>query len=265
MLTIQEAAELLAQPSQVVLLYGEPDVRIAALRIAVSALLAGETVFWVEGANRFDLYTLTEAAKKWGVDPHPLLRRIKIARAFTVHQLDTLVTRSLPRALRERPDAPAVISDPLALCWDDEVPYAEARRIVQRLVVAVRGLASRGFRLVVTCSDPPAHNRDRARLLDLLRPAATRIIDTARPESAFGTSPNYSPSLEKRGQGRFCKNASVRLLKKSPLPPGPGARTGISDLAGGEGEGEGVNCGPLPERDRIRVISQQPCGEAGVG
>jgi hypothetical protein len=197
MLTIQEAAELLAQPSQVVLLYGEPDVRIAALRISVSALLAGETVFWVEGANRFDLYTLTEAAKKWGVDPHPLLRRIKIARAFTVHQLDTLVTRSLPRALRERPDAPAVISDPLALCWDDEVPYAEARRVVQRLAVAIRGLASGGFRLVVTCSDPPAHDRDRAGLLDLLRPAATRIIDTADPEVTFGagpTSPSPPPS-----------------------------------------------------------------------
>ena len=209
MLTIHEAAELLARPSQAILLCGDPDVRLAALRIAVSALLAGETVFWVEGANRFDLYTLTEAAKKWGVDPHPLLRRIEIARAFTIHQIDTLVARSLPRVLRERPDAPAIISDPLALCWDAEVPYADARRVVRRLADAVRGLADGGFRIVITCPDPPAHHRDRAGLLDLLRPAATKIIETARSESAFGAHPAYSPSLEKRGQGRFRKNASI--------------------------------------------------------
>ncbi len=235
MLTIHEAAELIARPSQSILLRGDPDVRLAAMRIAVSALLSGETVFWVEGANRFDLYTLTEAAKKWGVDPHPLLRRIEIARAFTIYQIETIVNRTLPAALRRQPEAVAVISDPLALCWDDEVPYAEARRVVQRLAAAVRGLASSGFRLVVACPDPPAHNRERAGLLDLLRPAATKIINTAVPISGlppcrgYGTvsfavsSPCLRPdcSRDRQALAGGGQRWGVTMKECETLPPGP--------------------------------------------
>src|SRR5438093_1579080 len=117
-----------------------------------------------------------EAAKRWGDPPEALLKRLRIARAFTIYQLGALATDGLERALRQCPDAVTVVSEPLALAWDAEVPVAEARRVLRTLAAGLQRVRQQGHRLVLTAPDPPAAFRDRVRLVDGLAPAATRIV-----------------------------------------------------------------------------------------
>src|SRR2546427_1654085 len=157
MLTEHRAVqELLPSKAAAILLRGDPDVRTLAMDLAAATILTGGTVLWVEAANRFDLYAFAEAAKRWGDPPEALLKRLRIARAFTIYQLGALATDGLERALRQCPDAVTVVSEPLALAWDAEVPVAEARRVLRRLVAGLQRVRQQGHRLVLTAPDPPA-------------------------------------------------------------------------------------------------------------
>jgi hypothetical protein len=177
MLTVHRAVqELLHSKTTAVLLRGDPDVRALAMDLAAATVLTEGAVLWIEAANRFDLYAFTEAAKRWGEPPEGFLQRLRIARAFTIYQLGSLATDVLERALRQAPDAVTVVSEPLALAWDAEVPAAEAQRVLRRLVAGLQRVRQQGHRLVITAPDPPLAFRHRVRLVDSLAPAATRIV-----------------------------------------------------------------------------------------
>ena len=177
MLTEHRAVqELLPSKAAAILLRGDPAVRTLAMDLAAATILTEGTVLWVEAANRFDLYAFAEAAKRWGDPPEALLKRLRIARAFTIYQLGALATDGLERALRQYPDAVTVVSEPLALAWDAEVPVAEARRVLRTLAAGLQRVRQQGHRLVLTAPDPPAAFRHRVRLVDGLAAAATRIV-----------------------------------------------------------------------------------------
>src|SRR2546427_2215999 len=157
MMTEQRAAQrLLSSKAAAILLRGDPAVRALAMDLAAATILTEGTVLWVEAANRFDLYAFAEAAKRWGDPPETLLKRLRIARAFTIYQLGALATDGLERALRRYPDAVTVVSEPLALAWDAEVPVAEARRVLRRLVAGLQRVRQQGHRLLLTAPHSPA-------------------------------------------------------------------------------------------------------------
>ena len=203
MLTLQNANRLLSQSTKkaVLLLCGDAAVREIAMEMAISTLITGRQILWIEAANIFDLYALTETAKRWGIDPHPLLRQLHISRTFTVHQMETLCVKHLKSDLTRYPGALGILSDPLALCWDEELPQAEARRVLRRVAAAIENLRRKGLRLLITYPDMPDHCRYRAGLADLLYPVATHIF-TLRPTNEGlvlrETPPMKDPSLIKR-------------------------------------------------------------------
>src|SRR2546422_56977 len=167
MMTEQRAAQrLLSSNAAAVLLRGDPAVRTLAMDLAAATIMAEGTVLWIEAANQFDLYAFAEAAKRWGDPPETLLKRLRIARAFTIYQLGALATDGLERALRQCPDAVTVVSEPLALAWDAEVPMAEARRVLRRLVAGLQRVRQQGHRLVLTAPPPPAPLRRPVLLVD---------------------------------------------------------------------------------------------------
>src|SRR5437899_2132369 len=93
MMTEQRAAQrLLSSNAAAVLLRGDPAVRTLAMDLAAATIMAEGTVLWIEAANQFDLYAFAEAAKRWGDPPETLLKRLRIARAFTIYQLGALAT-----------------------------------------------------------------------------------------------------------------------------------------------------------------------------
>src|SRR2546428_11114922 len=172
MMTEQRAAQrLLSSNAAAVLLRGDPAVRTLAMDLAAATIMAEGTVLWIEAANQFDLYAFAEAAKRWGDPPEALLKRLRIARAFTIYQLGALATDGLERALRQCPDAVTVVSEPLALAWDAEVPGAEARRVLRTLAAGLQRVRQQGHRLLLPRPHaPPALHRHAPLLVGVARP-----------------------------------------------------------------------------------------------
>lgn len=161
---------LLPEEGGVYLLYGDAVVEKIALELAASYLLTGERVFWVDGGNSFNPYALTEAAKRLNLDPHPLLRRLFVARAFTVYQLGALVARRLKPALEKYPGALGVIFDPLALCMDQDISRSEVLRVLRQIASDIKHLREKGKRLIV------ASPRQVEAFIDLLSAQATKRV-----------------------------------------------------------------------------------------
>src|SRR3990170_6721402 len=77
-----------------ILFWGEGAGEISSY---VAGWMAGQgiDVIVLDGANRFDPYMVSSFAKKVSVLPEDLLKKIRIARAFTCYQMATLVEEKL--------------------------------------------------------------------------------------------------------------------------------------------------------------------------
>jgi len=94
--------------------------------------VVGGRVSLVEGANRFDPYRIGEAARSLGVDPMEAVGRIRLARAFTAHQLVALVDR-WSSELAHHPATLLVAHDLPALFYEDDIALDEREALLARV------------------------------------------------------------------------------------------------------------------------------------
>ncbi len=174
----------LPQPlNGLVLFTGHRSVLPLSQLLCVQYLGRGESVVLVDGANAFDAFLLSDAARSQRMDPRVMLNAVHLSRVYTCHQLETLFTERLRptiAALRPRAVLCLGLLDPLA---DEDVPTGEAARIFRRLVSTVLDV-SRSLPILAACPDPATPDRDGVRRAfrdRLLR--AARWHFTARPEN----------------------------------------------------------------------------------
>jgi hypothetical protein len=119
------------QPGRGVLLWGG---RLRALAAAAAAwgVARGAPVWVVDAANRFDPYGLVREAAGRGLSPQEALTRVRVARAFTSHQLVRLLHETFPAILS--PGSLVLVLGPVSLFYDEQVPLGERRRLFQELV-----------------------------------------------------------------------------------------------------------------------------------
>lgn len=127
-----------------------PHPRSTALhRLALETVrqVDGRT-YWLDARNTASTYALHDLA------PHSrLLRRIRLARAFTAHQHVTLVERVV-NAVTPRTGCLVVPNAP-SLYRDDDVPEPEAGRLLEAAVAALRTVCtSYDIPLLVTDAGP---------------------------------------------------------------------------------------------------------------
>lgn len=152
------AWESLKQQGGIYLIYGEPYVLELAQKMLSRPLLARTPVVVVDGNNRFNLYLYTRMAQYFARRPEEFLRRIKISRAFTCHQMVSLVERVEKAA--ERYQTPLVLAlDPLATFYDENVPVFETNKLFKKMERTLRDLARHGFKVLLACSDPAPKQR----------------------------------------------------------------------------------------------------------
>ncbi|TBR24704.1 hypothetical protein EPO15_03550 [bacterium] len=132
------------------------------------ALHRGLTVRWIDAGNRFDAYGLGRTARDSGADPKRVLRGVRLARPFNAFQLEAMLGR-LPA---EAGESPVVVSDPLALLYDEELPDDEARRLAPRLARALKALPSNCVVLNVVRQTTP----ERAALGEAVLAASDRVV-----------------------------------------------------------------------------------------
>jgi len=87
--------------------------------------LYSEAIF-IDGENTFDPYLISQYAERFSLDRNRALERILVSRAFTCHQLTSLITQMLPEAVHERGAKLVVASDMIELYRDPDVRHSQS-------------------------------------------------------------------------------------------------------------------------------------------
>jgi len=136
------------------LFVGKPLASPLALPFCAPWLERGETVVAVDGANCFNLYRLTEWAKRKRLDSPALLERLRIARAFTPFQMATIL-HHIGAEMASRRARRLVITGLPDCLYDEELSEPEARSTFARCQKHLLRLAER--HTVLAFSDAPPH------------------------------------------------------------------------------------------------------------
>ena len=165
----------------------------------------------VDAANRFDPYGLVREAAGRGLSPQEALTRVRVARAFTSHQLVRLLHETFPAHLA--PGSLVLLLGPVSLFYDEQVPLSERRRLFQDLVGLLAPIKTQSALLLLQPLLPRAAANQRfgrllAPVLDYFvkvesredQPQPTRQITPAVPAGKFGGGRNHAaPSRPQRG------------------------------------------------------------------
>ncbi len=154
------------------LLIGPSFILDVGTTLAGWVILHERTVLYVDGANAFDPYILSTLARDAGQPPKAVLQRLHLSRAFTCHQLETLIAERLPGAIAHHRPGLVVVSGWSHLFHDENVPAHEAFRLFQNTVGQIRALAEAGQPILATHPLEPVTSRLRP-----LGETLTRVAD----------------------------------------------------------------------------------------
>ncbi len=130
---------------------GPRDLTGRFLTALCPALLNGMRVLWLDAGNSFNAYGLGYASRFFGTDSRAALAHVDLARPFNLYQLETMVKVKVPQRWRGEP---IVISDPMPLFYDEDVPIAAARRVFTHILEAMTALPAVWLVLAVDRQPP---------------------------------------------------------------------------------------------------------------
>jgi hypothetical protein len=139
---------------QLVSLQGEASNALSHLLCvrAINPLPPGldSDVVFVDGGNVFDAYTVSKHAFSLGLDQERTKMRIHLSRAFTHHQLSSLITDELAQAIDQCDARLAIVSDITALYCDPDVKEKkEAFDLFSRNIRSLASLAEQRNMIIV--------------------------------------------------------------------------------------------------------------------
>jgi hypothetical protein len=143
----------------------------------------GIGVIVLDGANRFDPYIASSFARKTLLPPERILKRIRIARAFTCYQMATLMGERVGSFLKEEGGKPwVIILGPITTFLDEDVVEREVRPLFDRSLRRVEEMAMEGvplflFQPSVSNSPSPPFTKNRMKgLMESRRAYLTRRL-----------------------------------------------------------------------------------------
>lgn len=179
------------------LLIGPQAVHDLALYLAGRLLIKGLRALYIDAVNAFDPYLLSRLAQRAGKGPKEALSRVFVSRAFTCHQLETLVLEGLGEELSRRHVDFLLVSGLPTLFFDDSVPFGEAKSIFLEIVSKLRGLAYQGLPILITHEDSYLGPRRRPLLVPLIK-AAEVVARIEKGEGGLEVSLGKPVDLERR-------------------------------------------------------------------
>jgi hypothetical protein len=123
-----------------ILFFGEAMSRLSAYLMGQLSL-QGKSITLVDATQSFDPYLVARVGRLSGTPLRPLLERIRLSRAFTCHQLATLLCETLPG---QRVDGPLFVLGPGILFYDEQVPFKERQALFRQVVRSLIVLKERG-------------------------------------------------------------------------------------------------------------------------
>jgi hypothetical protein len=123
----------------------------------------------MDAGNWFDAYGLGKVARAAQLDERRVLVHVRVARPFTAIQMTRMLARQVPLIA---PETPIILSDPMALFYDHEMPEDEVSRIFREFLIVVRELTVPVLTLAVMREAPPRRRDLSRRLLHEARAVA---------------------------------------------------------------------------------------------
>jgi Rad51 len=106
--------------------------------LCVRAVMEGQTVVFVDGGNSVDPHGMVALGKRAGLTREEILPQVHVARAFTCHQMTTLLLDMLDKKIEETDAGLVVLACLPAMYLDEDVEVAEAHQLFQRSFRAAR-------------------------------------------------------------------------------------------------------------------------------
>ncbi len=92
----------------------------------------GEKTLFIDGSNQLNPYEISRIAKQKECSIDDVLHRIIISRAFTVHQLSTLITEKMESCIRKYAPQTVIINGFPQLYFDPDVSDQEAQTLLNQ-------------------------------------------------------------------------------------------------------------------------------------
>jgi len=106
--------------------------------LCVRAVMEGHEVVFLDGGNSVDPHGMVAIAKRAGIAREEVLPRVHVARAFTCHQMTTLILDMLDKKLKETQAGLAIFACLPTMYLDEDVERSEAHQLFQRSLRSVR-------------------------------------------------------------------------------------------------------------------------------
>ena len=132
-------------------------------------------VVFVDGGNNFDPYSISDNSIEQGLDSESVLERTHVSRAFTHHQLASIIIEKLPQAIETFKAKLVVVSDITQLYCDPDVrddDKDDAVLIFRKTVQTLRTLARQRRCLIIATNLERRNSRMERSLTDAAHIAA---------------------------------------------------------------------------------------------
>ncbi|HEY6148396.1 MAG TPA: hypothetical protein VIZ69_11880, partial [Thermoanaerobaculia bacterium] len=106
--------------------------------LSVRAVMEGHEVVFLDGGNSVDPHGMVALGKRAALTREEILPRVHVARAFTCHQMTTLILDMLDKKLEETGAGLAIFACLPTMYLDEDVERSEAHQLFQRSLRSVR-------------------------------------------------------------------------------------------------------------------------------
>jgi hypothetical protein len=147
------------------IVHGLPSVLTLSLLLAVRAQLPYQlgglesSVVFVDGGNTFRLYKVSRLARLHHLKPRNVLQRIFISRAFTAHQMTSIILDKLEEAVTRYDARLLIISDFQGLYLDKDIPPEESREVFTQVAAYLSKFAEDKSVIVLATCLPHGYSR----------------------------------------------------------------------------------------------------------
>lgn len=125
----------------------------------------GSSIFFVDGGNLFNPHLIAEISRNYRFNPKSVLEKIHVSRAFTAHQLSSMISEKLHFTLKKCKARILVISDITSLFLDRDMPATESRALFIRACSMLSEITSKKKAVVIVSYFPERRVRQMLSLL----------------------------------------------------------------------------------------------------
>jgi hypothetical protein len=170
------------RPAKLHLLCGHSGIFTLSLAMGSAAQ---QPIAVIDGAVRFNSYTLSKIAHSLGMEAKALLHRTHVTRSFTAYQTEAAITLKLTRFLASSHCRIVVILGLLDTYYDEQVQPHECRQSLRRILSTLRSLVDRNIHVLIAdleVTTPPQGKED---LFRLVKEAADTVTVLEPNENGF--------------------------------------------------------------------------------